>query len=203
MDLKTSCPGEGLNSPKQLVEKTAQNSRFFILSLPANAVSKSPFAIEKGLKGILGSPKAVKKLRSGDLLIETLNALQSKLLLLAKTFLGQPIIVSPHRTLNTSRGVISEPDLVNCPESEILEGLSEQGVINVRRITIKRGADILETKHLILTFSQPKLPSSVKAGYLNCHVRPYVPNPLQCFKCQRFGHSKTNVLQLWFNGTCS
>ncbi|GBO11583.1 hypothetical protein AVEN_202519-1 [Araneus ventricosus] len=23
-------------------------------------------------------------------------------------------------------------------------------------------------------------------------VRPFIPNPLRCFKCQRFGHSQTN-----------
>ncbi|GFV24688.1 uncharacterized protein TNCV_881581 [Trichonephila clavipes] len=37
-----------------------------------------------------------------------------------------------------------------------------------------------------------KLPSTIKAGYLNCKIRPYIPNPLRCFKCQRFGHSKTS-----------
>ena len=28
----------------------------------------------------------------------------------------------------------------------------------------------------------------MKAGYLHCRVRPYVPNPQRCFRCQRFGH---------------
>ncbi|GFY05982.1 uncharacterized protein TNCV_3862861 [Trichonephila clavipes] len=32
---------------------------------------------------------------------------------------------------------------------------------------------------------------SVKAAYLHCPVRPYIPNPPRCFQCQRFGHSKT------------
>ncbi|GFT33378.1 uncharacterized protein TNCV_4523741 [Trichonephila clavipes] len=27
-------------------------------------------------------------------------------------------------------------------------------------------------------------------SYLRCSVRPYIPNPLRCFQCQRFGHSK-------------
>ncbi|GFX62142.1 uncharacterized protein TNCV_2228681 [Trichonephila clavipes] len=36
----------------------------------------------------------------------------------------------------------------------------------------------------------PKLPTTVKAGYLNCNIRAYIPNPLRCFKCQRFGHSQ-------------
>ncbi|GFW48446.1 uncharacterized protein TNCV_1110051 [Trichonephila clavipes] len=67
----------------------------------------------------------------------------------------------------------------------------DQKVCNVRRITIRRDGQVLNTKHLILTFSTPELPQSVKAAYLHCPVRPYIPNPLRCFQCQRFGHSKT------------
>ncbi|GFT03568.1 uncharacterized protein TNCV_2986831 [Trichonephila clavipes] len=89
---------------------------------------KSPFAIQKALKGIGGDPKSVKKLRSGDLLIETVSALQTKSFLSAKVFLDCPLIVTPHRSLNSCRGVISEPDLLCASEAEILEGLSDQGV---------------------------------------------------------------------------
>ncbi|GFV06232.1 uncharacterized protein TNCV_3781791 [Trichonephila clavipes] len=89
-------------------------------------------------------------------------------------------------------GVISEPDLLSTPDAEILEGFSDQGVIQVRRITIKRDSNIIPTKHIILTFNKPKLPTTVKAGYLNCKIRPYIPNPLRCFKCQRFGPSQTS-----------
>ncbi|GFS88786.1 uncharacterized protein TNCV_4816781 [Trichonephila clavipes] len=38
----------------------------------------------------------------------------------------------------------------------------------------------------------PTIPHTIKAGYLNCKIRPYIPNPLRCFKCQRFGHSQTS-----------
>ncbi|GFV06215.1 uncharacterized protein TNCV_3781621 [Trichonephila clavipes] len=89
-------------------------------------------------------------------------------------------------------GVISEPDLLTTSESEILEGFSYQGAIQVRRITIKKNTTVFPTKHLILTFNSPNLPTSIKAGYLNCKIRPYIPNPLRCFKCQRFGHSQTS-----------
>ncbi|GFT42824.1 uncharacterized protein TNCV_2172771 [Trichonephila clavipes] len=74
---------------------------------------------------------------------------------------------------------------------EILEGFSDQSVTQVRRIAIKRDSNIIPTKHVILTFNKPKLPTTVKAGYLNCKIRPYIPNPLRCFKCERFGHSQT------------
>ncbi|GFU97987.1 uncharacterized protein TNCV_3150281 [Trichonephila clavipes] len=38
----------------------------------------------------------------------------------------------------------------------------------------------------------PKLPTTIKAGYLNCKIRPYIPNPLRCYKCQKFGHFQTS-----------
>ncbi|GFS79557.1 hypothetical protein TNCV_2370591 [Trichonephila clavipes] len=46
-------------------------------------------------------------------------------------FLNSPLIISPHKTLNSCRGVISEPDLLTTPESEILDGFSDQGVIQL------------------------------------------------------------------------
>ncbi|GFV61716.1 putative RNA-directed DNA polymerase from transposon BS [Trichonephila clavipes] len=79
--------------------------------------TKSPFTINKALIGIGGEPKSTKRLRSGDLLIETVTALQTKSFLLAKTFLNSPILISPHKSLNSSRGVISEPDLLTTPEA--------------------------------------------------------------------------------------
>ncbi|GFU46908.1 putative RNA-directed DNA polymerase from transposon BS [Trichonephila clavipes] len=136
---------------------------------------KSLFAIHKGLIGIGGEPKTVQRLRSGDILIETLSALQTKSFLLASTFLNSPVTINPHKSLNTSRGAISESELLSTPESEILEGFSDQGVIQVRRNTIEKDATIIPTKHLILTFNIPKLPPTIKADYLNCKICPYIP----------------------------
>ncbi|GFW30444.1 uncharacterized protein TNCV_453821 [Trichonephila clavipes] len=130
---------------------------------------KSPFVVHKAIIGIGGEPKSIKKLRSGDLLIETTSALQSKSFLLAKTFLDFPLTVTLHKSLNSCRGVISEPDLLSSSETEILW-----------------------KDFLTRVLPSSKLPSNIKAGYLNCKVRPYIPNPLRCFKCQRFGHSQTS-----------
>ncbi|GFU12747.1 uncharacterized protein TNCV_54801 [Trichonephila clavipes] len=121
------------------IEDIAKHVRFLILSLPNKEMSrKSQFIIHKALIGIRGEPKSIKKLRSGDLLIETISAVQSKYFLLAKTFIDSPLSVTPHRTLNSCRGVISESSLLCASEKEILEGLSDQGVTQVRRIKIKK-----------------------------------------------------------------
>ncbi|GFS93558.1 RNA-directed DNA polymerase from mobile element jockey [Trichonephila clavipes] len=145
---------------------------------------------EKGLSATVGSVKAVSKMRSGDLLVEISTTKQAEQLLALQMLANIPITVLPHANLNSSRGVISESDLYNVPEQEILEGLQDQKVCAVRRITIRRDGQVVNTKHLILTFACPDLPQFITAGYLRCSVRPYIPNPLRCFQCQRFGHSK-------------
>ncbi|GFU57349.1 putative RNA-directed DNA polymerase from transposon BS [Trichonephila clavipes] len=193
MDSTQLCPGKGLVLPKfHTIEQIASSLRFFTLSLPNNEMSrKFPFAIFKSLQAI-GEPKSVKKMRSSDLLEVTKSAIQSKSYLSAKMFLDSTLAVTPHRSLNSRRNFIFEPDLLTTPEAEILEGFSDQGVIQVRRITIKKDATVIPTKHLILTFNSPNLSATIKAGYLNCKNHPYIPNPLSCFKCHRFGHSQTS-----------
>ncbi|GFU38121.1 uncharacterized protein TNCV_4328311 [Trichonephila clavipes] len=78
-------------------------------------------------------------------------------------------------------------------EQEILEGLQDQKVCVQSEESIRRDGQVVNTKHLILTFACPDLPQFITAGYLRCSVCPYIPNPLRCFQCQcqRFGHSKT------------
>ncbi|GFV55967.1 hypothetical protein TNCV_249631 [Trichonephila clavipes] len=60
MDPMLLCPGKGLVLPNQNIDDIANYSRFLILSLPNNEMSKkSPFAIQKALKEIGGNPKSV------------------------------------------------------------------------------------------------------------------------------------------------
>ncbi|GBN51441.1 hypothetical protein AVEN_151285-1 [Araneus ventricosus] len=88
-----------------------------------------------------------------------------------------PVSVSPHETLNTSKGVITCGELFHVPLDEITEKLQSQGVSHVRRITIRRDGQLLNTKHLILTFSSHVLPEYVKAGYMRYWKVYGVPAP--------------------------
>ncbi|GBL75178.1 hypothetical protein AVEN_194424-1 [Araneus ventricosus] len=152
----------------------------------------SPFLVEKAISGNIGEVKSTKKLRSGDLLVEVGSFKQAKEIVNLKSLSTIPIQVSPHRTLNSCKGVISCGELLNVPVEEITEKLQSQGVGHVRRITIRRDGQLLNTKHLILTFSSTKQPEHIKAGYMPLAVRVYIPNPLRCFQCQRFRHSKSS-----------
>ena len=161
--------------------------RFLVIgSTNDEALKKlSPFAIQKGLDCLAGEPKSVKKLRNGSLLIECPTQRHSKNLFKSKTLYNIPINVTPHTTLNFSKGVVRSKDLEGVSEEEICENLSSQGVSSVKRIN-----ELVPTNTLILTFNTPTLPDSVKAGYLRIPVVSYIPNPLRCFKCQKFGHGQ-------------
>ncbi|GFT88162.1 uncharacterized protein TNCV_2893471 [Trichonephila clavipes] len=175
----------------QQQQEFSDSARFFILKTPNTFSAVSPFLIEKAITSSIGPVKTIRKMRSGDLFLEVASAKQSSALRTLRKMAHIDITVVPHNTLNYSRGVISAADLLNVSTEEIKENMVDQKVCEVRRITIRRDGQVLNTKHLILTFSTPELPQSVKAAYLHCPVRPYIPNPLRCFQCQRFGHSKT------------
>lgn len=153
-----------------------------------NARTISPFVVSKCLTEILDRGYKATRMASGDLLLEVVNKAQYEKLSNLVSFGNTPVSVTPHRSLNSSRGVVSDQDLLDLTESELLEGWSEQQVIRVQRIKIRRDDKEIPTKHLILTFGTSTLPEYIETGYLKLKVRPYIPNPRRCFKCQRFGH---------------
>ncbi|XP_055944760.1 uncharacterized protein LOC129975668 [Argiope bruennichi] len=148
--------------------------------------------LEKAISSTVGEVSSIRKLRSGELLVEVNSRKQAQQLLKLKALATIPVNVSAHRTLNSSKGIITCGELFNVSLEEISQKLSSQGVTHVRRITIRRDEKLLDTRHLVLTFNSHKAPESIKAGYLKLPVKAFIPNPLRCFKCQRFGHSKAN-----------
>ena len=109
-----------------------------------------------------------------------------------KTTIKLSINVSPHNTKNSSKGIINCFDLRDTSEDEIVEGLSPFGVTGAFRMKARRGGEMIPTNNIILTFNMTDLPSEVTVGYVRVKVRPYIPNPMRCFRCQRFGHTKTH-----------
>ncbi|XP_067122113.1 uncharacterized protein [Centruroides vittatus] len=190
--LKSKTPCTNASPPSDFIS-TNQPAYLIVHATGETSLSKcSPFLIQKLFESTIGHLKKIQKLRSGDLLVEAASPQQSAKLLKTKSLGDINVTITPHTSLNSSRGVISEIDLMSEDESDIQINLSDQGVTAVRRISIRRDGKLIPTKHLILTFGKPTLPSFVTAGYLRCPVRPYIPNPLRCFKCQRFGHSQTS-----------
>ena len=150
--------------------------------------SLSPFVVHKTIMSIAGEPKSIKNLRSGDLLIQCAKESHEKSLLQMKTFCGLKCSVTPHSSLNTSKGIIRCPALSRVTSDDIKEGMVEQGVTDVRRITVRRDGETKLTNTYVLTFNSPNLPTVVKIGFLQVKVDVFIPNPLRCYHCQVFGH---------------
>jgi len=150
----------------------------------------SPFAIAKSVQCNVGTVKSVKKMQSGSLLIEVSTLAYAGLVLKLETLAGIPVTATPHRTLNSSRGVIRCRDLRDCDDAEVLEELGCEGVVAVKHMTMKRDGKTEPTNTFILTFNTPNLPTHVKVGYLRVQVDQFIPGPLRCFKCQHYGHGR-------------
>ncbi|XP_055924734.1 uncharacterized protein LOC129956812 [Argiope bruennichi] len=140
----------------------------------------SPFLVQKSISATVGEVASIKKMKSGDLLIEVSTRKQAQNIQKVKALATIPVTISPHTSLNTSQGVITCGEIFNLPLDYIQEELKPQGVIKVRRITIRREGQILETKHHILTFKSPKLPDFIYAA--NCR------GTVTCARCSEKGH---------------
>ena len=165
--------------------------KFMVISSQENrkVAAKSPFKINRELVKILGAePHGVTKQRSGDLMVELRSKEQERKLERVSSFLDIPVTVRPHKSLNTSRGVIKHSDFQDCAEEEFVDEFPD--VIAARRIHVRKGDVRIPTNTIVLTFDCPKPPTSLRAGYLTVPVRPYVPFPMRCFKCHKFGHGK-------------
>ena len=156
---------------------------------------KNPILIEKAFSGILGKDHEcpIKALRSGVLLIEVHQKWEADLLIATTKLADIDVCIEPHKTLNTSKGVVYCRNLEDYVEDdEILAVLKEQNpnLIEVYRIRTTRQGVKVPSNILILTFGTPHLPAEVKIGYMIEKVRLYIPNPRRCFNCQDYGHGK-------------
>ena len=66
----------------------------------------------------------------------------------------------------------------------------EQGIKEYRRFTIRRNDETIQTHTYILTYEKPSIPKEIRIGFTIERVEQYIPTPLRCFKCQKFGHHK-------------
>ena len=140
--------------------------------------------------GICGEPKDIKRERNGSLVLTITDEKKKDKLLATKEMLGMRVKCYMHRTANRSRGVIRSRELWGLKDEEITEGLKSQGVIETRRIKIKRDDQLIDTNSFILTFSTKRIPENIKVLFEKIQVRPYIPNPMRCHGCHRYGHGQ-------------
>ena len=146
------------------------------------------------LSCVVRTIKNVTFLRSGDLLVECATRAQSTNLQKAKLLGNIEIKVYPHKTLNSCRAILRDPRryFSDMSEFDMIGEFRSQGVTNVRRFTIRKNGEIIHTNTYLLTFSLTTPPHSIKAGFVSVPLHTYIPNPVRCFKCQKYGHGASS-----------
>lgn len=180
------------NNPKFLVISTNDKNQSF---------SKlSPFAVKKGLDSISTEINSTKLLRDGNLLIQVPSQRIAERFLKAKTLSNVCAInCKLHETLNSVKGTIYAPCLNSVEEKEIIEELKTQGVTGVYKFTRSTKDGIEPTGRIVLTFDMLRLPAAVDVAWYKVKVSPYIPNPMRCKNCQKFGHTNKRCKS---NATC-
>jgi len=97
------------------------------------------------------------------------------------------VLVEKHKTLDSARGVIFCSQVDGC-----IAGLTDQYVSKAYHIHKEEQGKLLPTQTIFLTFESPDMPEWVIMLHRLYKVKAYLPNRIQCYKCQQFGHT-----QIW------
>ena len=159
---------------------------------PLDKVSR--ILIAKTIASVASETTKWKEIKGGLILIDVDHPAHSiNLQNLTELQNGITVQITPHRSLNSCKGVIWAPPLCNDSETEIKSELKKQGVTNVTRLKFKnQQGELLPSHRFILIFDSPNLPQDIKISSLVFKVDPYIPNPLRCNNCQVYGHHQAN-----------
>ena len=179
---------------RKMIEIDPTKARIFHVQTdpPSLLASLNGFVIRKVLTGALDTNHTCKRLRSGTLRVEVETAQQARALTNLKAINYVPITVTAPFASNTCKGVVTHFDLANMTEDEIVREMTSQHVIACRQfLRTNRRTQLRELSHTVcLTFATTVLPEKVRIGYDIRPVRPFVPKPIRCNKCQRYGHTQ-------------
>lgn len=173
------------------ITNTPKDSNVVIIHA-TNAVKlalKNPITIQKLIQNASGSPVSdIKPLRNGDLLVKCLDRPHMNQLLELKKLGDFPVNCKIPISETSSVGVIYGvcPDLT---DEEIKNEISSQGVKTFYHLKSKNytGTNTRPTT-LKLIFLSKELPKYVQIGFKKYRIKPFIPPPIRCYNCNRWGH---------------
>ena len=167
------------NWPRFLVMESSNDD------LPLSKLS--PFAIQKGFQAVAGTLKSIKRLRDGSFLVECGKRAQAQNLLRTNRFIDRPVRVTIHKTLNSSRLLSDVGTLLTW--RRLRSRMNWKIRVWLGWTEWHKEGKVIPTNTLFLTFGSPELPKEITVGYLKVKVALFVPNPMRCFNCNKFGHT--------------
>lgn len=176
----------GADSNAQNVKSSPQNKTILIESSQVNITMVDPFKVSRDLLDICGP---VKFTPTANALKASVNNSQFYLLKKIHSLAGYKVTVKIAPVLvKTTKGIIHGVPLAAlmadiCSANELL--LEAQRLEKYNPQTKEKDP----MTSVILTFEGEDLPPKVTVGYRDHNVKPFIPKPVRCFKCQTFGHT--------------
>ena len=164
-------------------------NKFLVIQFENLVGNINPFKANKEIVSLCGREPKIRSQGDGSLVIEVSSPEESERLMEMTKLVGHNVKCIPHPTFNQCRGVIYAPELLSIDADEIQSELEEQNVIKVVRMMKKDREQLIPLPTLVLTFKTYKMPNTIKAGWLNFKVKPFIPSPLRCYHCHMYGHS--------------
>lgn len=147
------------------------------------AVSRAAAALMKG------PVRETRMTRNGELVVEVENDEDAAALSGCVSLAGVPVVTREAKGLVVSKGTVYGVHR-SIPAVAILESLRAVGVTEAVRVQSRDPhlGERIDTDRVILTFSKAvAIPEQVDIG-LNTHAVVAYYEPLQCFRCNPFGH---------------
>jgi len=182
-----------LMSIEELFEEDYSYPSYYVIKFPGVYIDSelNVIAADREIRQKVGVLKQMKKMDKSSILVQINHISQTEKILNLKMIDGKETIVEAHRTLNYSKGTVYSSAMSQSSEEELLEKLSEQGVVKIERMKKKTDGIQTNTHRYILTFNRTRLPSMIKlAEWHRELVDMYIPTPLRCINCQMLGHTK-------------
>lgn len=147
----------------------------------------NPIQLTKSISKEIGEVRSAKILRDGSLIIICKDGEQQGKAIKINKINGKKVHCSLMNDRKWVRGVITGIP-VNVTAENIKGNVTNAKVSEARRLKTNRNGIRSDSLSVLVTFDEKRLPEKILIGYMCYEVRPYVPPPLRCFKCQRFGH---------------
>ncbi len=188
---KNSVNTEGTDSEESLTPAARQKEEYRVnIKLSQEGASFgewNPIQLTKSIFKAIGEVKNAKVLRNGSLLIFCRDSVQQGKCIRMNKMDGKQVQCTIPEDRKPTRGVISGiPTAVSV--DQIKDNVEGAKVLEARRLKTTRFGEKCDSLSVLIKFDEPRLPNKVYIGYMSYEVRPYIPPPLRCFKCQKYGH---------------
>lgn len=176
------------NKKRQLSTKKCY---IFISSKDINITKVNPIRLQKELTDIAGPVERIQLIPNSIKI--TCNATQAGQFKRTKKLLQYNIKVDMKEIPGeTVKGIIHGVHIeIQDDDFFINQDSQTYKIVKVERLTRLDKTSLNRTplNSVILHFKGTVLPQKVFVGFLSYNVKQFIPRPLRCYKCQRFGHT--------------